>query len=214
MSQEKKAYHERFAEQVIQQIENGTAPWMKPWEPGQAFMPYNPSSGTVYKGGNKVFLAMQGFDDPRWKTFNQVKKDGQRVRKGERGTPIVFWQWEKEETRTDDAGKPVLDKNGQPEKVRVQLEKPLIRASYVFNGSQIEGMEPWVAPEKAYSWDPIEKAEKILDHSEAPIHHDQHDRAFYRISTDSIHLPPKENFKAPEKYYDTALHEFAHATRH
>ena len=214
MSQEKKTYHERFADQVIEQIGNGTAPWMKPWTPDLSHMPHNPSSGTVYKGGNRVFLAMQGYADPRWKTFNQVKKDDQRVKKGEKGTPVVYWQWEKEEPRTDDAGNPVLDASGNPQKVAVKLEKPLLRASYVFNGSQIEGIEPWEGSKKEYAWNPVEKAESILTSASVPIIHDQRDRAYYAINADEIHLPAKENFPDAPSYYDTALHELGHSTRH
>ena len=216
MSQEKekKTYHERFADQVIEQIGNGTAPWMKPWTPGEYHMPHNPSSGTVYKGGNRVFLSMQGYADPRWKTFNQVKKDGQRVKKGERGTPVVYWQWEKDEPRTDDAGNPVLDANGNPQKVTVQLEKPLLRASYVFNGSQIEGIDPWEGSKKEYAWNPVEKAESILTSADVPIIHDQRDQAYYVIKADEVHLPPKDNFPDAPSYYDTALHELGHSTRH
>jgi len=214
MAQDKKTYHEKFAEQVLKQIENGTAPWMKPWRPEDAHMPFNPSSKTVYKGANRVFLAMQGYADPRWKTFNQARSDAQRVKKGEHGTPIVFWQWEKEEVRKDDAGNPVLDAKGQPEKIRVQLDKPLIRASYVFNGSQIEGMDPWKPSAREYAWAPEEKAENIMGGAGVPIVHDQRDRAYYSISDDSVHLPQKESFGNAAAYYDTALHEIGHATGH
>ena len=33
-------------------------------------------------------------------------------------------------------------------------------------------------------------------------------------NTDSIHLPPRENFEDPALYYGTALHELGHWTRH
>lgn len=59
---------------------------------------------------------------------------------------------------------------------------------------------------------PIEKAENILAASGAAIKHDQSNRAFYRRMEDAIHLPPKENFDAPDKYYATALHELGHWT--
>ncbi len=33
-SGEKKPYYELIAETLIKQLEEGTAPWQKPWEPG------------------------------------------------------------------------------------------------------------------------------------------------------------------------------------
>ncbi|WP_249374029.1 zincin-like metallopeptidase domain-containing protein, partial [Aeromonas salmonicida] len=54
----------------------------------------------------------------------------------------------------------------------------------------------------------------ILKASGAIIRHDQADRAFYRMSTDSIHLPQKEAFPAADRYYATALHELGHWTGH
>lgn len=32
---EKKAFHEQVAEKLIKQLEAGTAPWQKPWQPGE-----------------------------------------------------------------------------------------------------------------------------------------------------------------------------------
>jgi antirestriction protein ArdC len=41
----------------------------------------------------------------------------------------------------------------------------------------------------------VDKGESILAASGATIKHDQSDRAFYRSRTDSIHMPPRENFE-------------------
>ena len=46
------------------------------------------------------------------------------------------------------------------------------------------------------------------------IRHGEADRAFYRPSTDSIHLPHKHQFPTPDRYYATALHELGHWTGH
>jgi phage/plasmid primase-like uncharacterized protein len=60
----------------------------------------------------------------------------------------------------------------------------------------------------------VDKGESILAASGAEIKHDQSDRAFYRGRTDTIHMPPRENFEDAEKYYGTALHELGHWTKH
>ena len=96
----------------------------------------------------------------------------------------------------------------------VELDKPIMRFARVFNAEQIEGMPPLELTDKAFEWEPVEKAENILSASGANINHDQSNRAFYRYGTDSIHLPPRENFEEPGLYYGTALHELGHWTRH
>ncbi|MBW9878691.1 DNA primase, partial [Escherichia coli] len=63
-------------------------------------------------------------------------------------------------------------------------------------------------------WNSIERAESILEASGAKISHDQVDRAFYRMSTDSIHLPQQASFPSADRYYATALHELSHWTGH
>lgn len=59
-------YHEQIASRLIDQLEAGTAPWQKPWEPGTIHLPHNPVSGTRYRAANALWLAMQGRGDPWW----------------------------------------------------------------------------------------------------------------------------------------------------
>jgi antirestriction protein ArdC len=66
----------------------------------------------------------------------------------------------------------------------------------VFNAEQIDGLPP-MAVRQDKSWNSIERAESILEASGAKISHDQVDRAFYRVSTDSIHLPQQAAFQVP-----------------
>jgi len=213
MTEKRIPYHEEFAEEVIRRLEAGTAPWQKPWKPGHSTAPQNPVSGTVYRGGNRVWLSMrQPDDDPRWMTYAQAREIGAQVRKGERGTSIAFWQWTKQVTERDSDGRPVLDSDGREKKVTVNLERPFVRYATVFHASQIEGLEPHTIDPPA--WEPVERGERILSGSGAAIRHDQADRAYYRPGTDTIHLPGKEQFPDAAKYYATALHELGHWTGH
>ena len=76
-------------------------------------------------------------------------------------------------------------------------------------------LKAYVEKEKRYTHEEVhEIAEAILAGSGAVIKHDQADRAFYSLSDDEIHLPPKESFPELADYYATALHELAHWTRH
>ena len=206
-------YHEEFAGKIIERLEEGTAPWQIPWTPGKAsLVPHNPASGTVYRGMNRVHLALSGYDDPRWMTLKQANDNGYGILPGSKATPVVYFQFTDEKNKLDNDGKPVLDADGKPEKEKVELDKPIVRFAHVFNAEQVDGIPPLQLTDKAYEWEPIEKAENILAASGAAIKHDQSNRAFYRRMEDAIHLPPKENFDAPDKYYSTALHELGHWT--
>jgi len=212
----KRPYHEQIAERLIEQLQQGTAPWQKPWAPGERSMPHNPVSGTRYKGANALWLEMQGRGDPRWLTYKQAQKIGAQVRKGEKSTPVQYWKFSEERTKRDESGKPVIGEDGKPEKMKVQLEKPKVFWANVFNGEQVEGLpaleRPKDTPEAAF--ERHERAEKVLANTDVSINHVNGDRAFYRPSTDSITLPEKEQFHTPDGYYATAMHEMGHATGH
>lgn len=207
-------FHEEFAGKVIKMLEEGTAPWQKPWTPAQNLAPRNPLSGTVYKGVNRLHLAMAGYEDPRWMTLKQANDAGYRIKAGSRSTAVVYYQFTKEQDKLDENKQPVLGEDGKPVRETVSLERPIMRMARVFNAQQVENFPPLPEHEKAFAWDPQEKAEAVLANSGAVIKHDQHDRAFYRPLNDEIHLPPQNSFDAADKYYATALHELGHWTGH
>ena len=213
MDQKKKPFHETVAEKLIEQLEQGTAPWQKPWNPGESgsFLPYNPVTGNRYKGINSLHLLSQDRDDQRWMTYKQAAEVGAQVRKGEKSTGIQYWKFTEEHIKKDDDGKPVLDGEGNPVKMVVKLERPRAFFATVFNAEQIDGLPP--LQKKEQTWNPIERAEGILTASGAHSSHGGN-RAFYRPTTDSIHLPDKSQFPNAENYYATALHELGHWTGH
>lgn len=215
MSTDKRVpFHEEFAGKVIKMLEEGTAPWQKPWTPAQNLAPRNPLSGTVYKGVNRLHLAMAGYEDPRWMTLKQANDAGYRIKAGSRSTAVVYYQFTQERDKLDENNQPVLGQDGKPQKENIPLERPVMRMARVFNAEQVENFPPLPEYEKAFAWNPQEKTEAVLANSGAVIKHDQHDRAFYRPRTDEIHLPPKTSFDAGDKYYATALHELGHWTGH
>ncbi len=211
---EKKPFHEKVAENLIEQLQKGTAPWQRPWQPGEpgAFLPINPTSGKRYKGINAIHLMSQDRDDQRWMTYKQAAALGAQVRKGEKGTQVQYWKFNEEQTVKDDTGRPVVDGKGNPVKAMVELDRPRVFFSMVFNAEQIDGLPPLVREKQ--EWNSIERAEKILSASGADIRHGGSDRAYYRTATDSIHLPDKGRFPDASNYYATALHELGHWTGH
>lgn len=210
-----KPYHEQVAEALIQQLEAGTAPFQRPWKPGEQLLPYNAHSGRRYRGANVLNLAMQGRSDPRWITYNQAKSMGAQVRRGEKSTMVRYWQFDEDVPKLDARGNPVIGADGKPVKTKVPLEKPRAFSAYVFNGEQIENMPP--LPERnnvQEEWERHERADRIITASGANIKHVQGDRAFYRPSSDEIVLPERGQFETADRYYATLLHELGHWTGH
>ena len=214
MAESKKPFHETVAEKLIEQLKAGTAPWQKPWVPGQpnAFLPVNATTGKRYKGINAIHLMAQDHLDPRWMTYKQAAGIDAQVRKGEKGTTVQHWKFSEEHDKVDDHGRPVLDAQGKPVKETIVLERPRVFFATVFNAEQIDGLPP--IERKPPTWDAVERAEHILGASGATIRHGEANRAFYRLSTDSIHLPDRGQFPTADRYYATALHELGHWTGH
>ncbi|MBS0588763.1 MAG: DUF1738 domain-containing protein [Proteobacteria bacterium] len=214
MKDSKKAFHEQVAENLIEQLKKGVAPWQKPWKPGDllAVLPVNPTTGKRYRGINSLNLMTRAYTDPRWLTYKQAISLGAQVRKGEKSTLVQYWKFTDERIKKDNYGNPVLNSEGNPIKEQIRLERPRVFYASVFNAEQVDNL-----PEldiKAPDWDPLERAEHILQASNAVIRHGETDNAFYRPSTDSIHLPHKHQFSTPDRYYATALHELGHWTGH
>ncbi|MCY4661961.1 MAG: zincin-like metallopeptidase domain-containing protein [Acidobacteria bacterium] len=211
-------YHQQFAERIIQALKEGTAPWQKPWKPGERVLPHNFGSGRDYRGGNAMFLTMQqldrGYADPRWGGYRQIQEAGGHVRKGEKGTPILYVEWRQRRTARDERGNPVLDENGQKKLEWVQRDRPLVKVQHVFNVEQAEGLKLRSLDAAAPEWEGHERAEAVMRGSGVRIDHVAGDRAFYRPSEDRIVLPERSQFASQSAYTHTALHELGHATGH
>jgi len=201
--QNRQSFSERVAQKFIDQLEAGTAPWQKPWDPSlpDGTRPLNASSNKTYSGINSLWLGIQSFTDPRWMTYRQASEMGAQVRRGEQGTSVEYWQWEKEE-KNKETGK----------KQTVKLERPKIFYATVFNAEQMDGLAPFQPP--VMNWVPNERAEALLNASGAWIEHRTGDRAFYSPASDKIILPLREQFRTSENYLATALHELGHWSGH
>lgn len=206
MGQTTSEYRKQVTERLIGMLESGTAPWQKPWDVGIAAMnrPHN-FNGRPYHGVNALMLWCtaidKGYEDPRWLTFNQVKKLGGHVNKGEKSQLVEYWQWEKE-VENPDTG----------EKERVPLPHPKVFRAMVFNAEQCSGLPPLERPMQ--QWTPHERADRIVAANGVQVMHSSGEGAFYSPGGDYICLPPKESFPTEDAYYSTLLHEVGHSTGH
>ena len=212
------AYYARFADEIIQRIKEGTAPWQKPWQPGERALPENLASGRAYSGGNSLYLAVaaeqRGHADNRWATYRQIKALGGHVRKGEHGEQVVFVARAKRLVQRDQAGKPKLDAQGNRTYRAEPLDRPVWRTFTVFNAEQTAGLELDRATPNRPAWHPHRVAEAVLEASGVPIRHTAGDRAYYHLERDHIVLPQRAQFPSADHYYQTALHELGHSTGH
>lgn len=192
--------YEIITDRVIQLLEKGTVPWRQPW--ATEGPPQNVVSRKPYRGVNVFLLSCVTYDRPYWITYKQANRFGGHVRKGERGMPVVFWKFLDTE---DDDGK--------------AKQIPLLRYYTVFNVDQCDdlpkGVVPPVPSPDGRTFEPIEACQRIVDAmpKRPPIHHDAQG-AFYRPSTDSVHMPSRNAFDGPHEYHSTLFHELVHATDH
>jgi antirestriction protein ArdC len=81
---------------IIQALESGTAPWVRPWSVESDPFPINAASHRRYRGINALLLhltALQcGYARNRWLTYRQALAMGAHVRCGEHGVGIVFFR--------------------------------------------------------------------------------------------------------------------------
>ena len=222
----------RTAEILVNAIQNTNLP---EWQRGYVFRKqYNPISETRYSKANMIHLMAasleNGWTDPRWVTFPQMKAENQKyidagldpiyvLKKGSKGSLIEFHQ---ECYKDPETGKTIptnrSSDNTNSNDVSEESRNTFWVHQYykVFNAEQFEkfpplerDMEDIVRVEQRNKF-----IENIMKNSEAPIHFDQVDKNYYIPSKDEIHLVARENWKAPELLYSTALHEIGHSTGH
>ena len=188
----------------------------KPWKPGERILPHNFASGRDYRGGNALYLAMhaleRGYADPRWGGYRQIQETGGHVRKGEKGTPIMYVDFRQRRTARDEQGNPVPDEEGRPKLEWVQRDRPIVKLHHVFNVEQTEGLQLRSLQTAAPEWEGHERAEALITSSGVRLDHEAGDRAYYSLKDDRVVLPERSQFPSQDAYTHTALHELGHAT--
>ena len=213
-------YHRQFADAVIEQIRQGTAPWQKPWGPGERVLPANVDTGRSYSGGNSLHLAAvaqaRGYADVRWGTYRQIQARGGQVRKGEQGTLILSFQDHRKISVTDERGRPVRGQQGQarlPPRAPAHAHRPAVQRLQRRTGRRTAGPRP-AHPRPSRSGRSTSTPRGSPRTSGVPVRHVAGDRAFYNLNRDEIVLPERGQFPSANHYYQTALHELGHSTGH
>jgi len=190
----------RVTNRIIEQLEQGTIPWEKPWI--GAGLPQNIVNKTFYRGINILLLGCLGYERNAYLTWQQTKALGASVKRGEHGNLVVFWKVVEKEVE------------GQSEPKKMQF----LRYHNVFNIEQCTNLpqkllDAAIPPENLN--DPITACEKIIkDMLQCPEIRHKESRAYYDPEGDYVNMPKLAKFKSSESYYGTLFHELIHSTGH
>jgi len=186
---------------ILTKLEEGTIPWQRPWNTRES-MPKNLVSKKEYQGINAFILGCQHYSSPYWLTFKQCKDLGGNIRKGEQGTPVVYWNWLE------------IEEDGEMER-----KAPFMRYYTVFNVAQCENIPADKMPTTTETvnnhMDKIKHCEGIVDtwKDKPEVRHGKQ-QAYYMPFSDLVHMPALESFIHSEEYYSTLFHELTHSTGH
>jgi antirestriction protein ArdC len=195
---------------IIEDLERGVRPWFKPWSAehaaGSITRPLR-HSGEPYRGINVLMLwasaELQGFSCPLWITYRQAQELGGHVKKGEKGSPVVYSS-SYSKTEADTAG------------TESEREIRFLKNYTVFNAEQVEGL-----PERFYAVTQApkdtltrhEQADRFFEGTGADIR-GSINRAYYSVTEDYIAMPSFDAFRDGESYAASVAHELVHWTRH
>ena len=206
---EKQDIYTRITNQIVSHLEKGVRPWVRPWNAEHAARRITRPlrhNGKPYSGINVLSLwasAMaQNFAAPIWMTFKQASELDAHIRKGEKGSLVVY---------ADRITRKETDEKTGDE---IETEIPFLKGYTVFNVEQIDGLPEVYYPKATPRLDSvarIEHAEKFFAALGATIRHGGN-RAFYSIAADAIQIPPFESFQDADSYYATLAHECTHWT--
>lgn len=216
--------YDEVTARIIGELEAGRVPWVQPWGVAGASghagctapaLPRNALTARPYSGVNVLILwgavIEHRFPSQGWLTFKQAIAAGGAVRKGERGTTVVFADRfvprDREQERSDRAS---ASEGNDPTKA-----VPFLKRFTVFNVAQCEGLRPGLAadPEPLPEREIVPVAEALIAASGVEFRIGGGE-AFYSPSRDVVQVPPQPAFFDQINYCRTALHELTHATGH
>lgn len=211
--QDRPGLYQEITDKIIAELEAGRVPWVQPWRTAAAnaplAMPKNASTERRYSGINVLILwgavIERGFFGQSWLTFRQALGLGGSVRKGERGTTVVY----------ADRFVPNDEKKRAVETGQNAQAIPFLKRFTVFNTDQCDGLPEEVAkaapPPPPGMVEP--KAERLIAATGADFRIGGA-RAFYSPSGDFVQVPPPQAYFEPINWYRTAFHELGHWTGH
>lgn len=201
--------YSRITAAIIEELEKGVRPWSRQWVSTTPRCRPRRFTGMHYRGINTLLLWLastrRGFESPFWMTYRQASEIGGQVRRGERGTAIVFF-----------TTVPVNKNEDAPEE---EAKVPMLKTYSVFNASQIEKLperfHPDVEPPTKADFDNsrIDAVDCFFRKAGVEVEHGG-DIPHYSPAYDRVQMPPLSAFRSAEDYYAVLAHEAIHWTGH
>jgi len=205
--------YDEITDKIIAELEAGRVPWVQPWgtaaAKAQLSMPKNASTDRSYSGVNILLLwgstIEHGFTGQSWLTFRQALSLGGHVRKGERGTTVVY----------ADRFVPSDERRRAAETGEEAQAIPFLKRFTVFNCDQCDELPDEIAT-AAPPPPPglIEPTVEALIKATGIDFRIGGNRAFYAPVEDYVQVPPPQAYFERINWHRTALHELGHATGH
>ena len=201
--------YDDITNKIVAELEAGRLPWVQPW--GSAGVsaplgiPKNATTGRSYSGINVLILwgavVQHGYAAQSWLTFRQALGLGGNVRKGERGTTVVY----ADRFVPDDERQRAHHEGEAPRAI------PFLKRFTVFNVEQCEGLPEDVAanPPPVPTHLILPQVEELIRATGADLRIGG-DKAYYDVAGDFIRVPPPQAFFEPINWHRTALHETLH----
>ena len=194
--------YQTVTDQIVSLLEAGTAPWRSSVLGTPLGRPTSLTTGRPYRGVNTFLLAMAGLAGGHasayWTTYRQAQALGGQVRKGEKGTLVVFWK--------------TLD-NGEVDPETGKADKRFVLRYYrVWNASQCDGLTPPDAGSQPAprEHDPIDAADAVIAGFAAPggpvVRHGEFPAASYSPSADEVRMPFTHRYADMPIFYCDCFH--------
>lgn len=201
--------YDEITARIIAELEAGRFPWVQPWGSSAVSaplaMPRNAATGRGYSGVNILILwgavVARGFSCQSWLTFRQVLSLGGNVRRGERGTIVVYAH----RFVPDDERRRARETGDDAHAI------PFLKRFTVFSTDQCENLPNDIAtaPHPLPDGLILPEAEALIRASGADLRLGG-DRAFYAVGPDYIQVPRPDAYFDPVNWHRTALHELGH----
>lgn len=190
-------------------MQQGTAPWRRPWGDGQS-QHVNLFTGRRYRGSNPLLLTLgqlqRGASEPFWCGYAEARRHGLVPRRGSKAVIIL---------------KPVVLAD-HDEVHDTPRRRAIFRTVPVFNAGDLVGetLSSLLAQRRCAvvslnrpDCARLKRAEQVLSAWPVPCHHGA-DRACYDPHRDCIDLPCRDRFHNAVGHYATWAHEAVHSTGH
>jgi antirestriction protein ArdC len=208
-AKDRSTLYEEITNRIIAQLEAGRLPWVQPWGSSGVCaplgLPKNAATGRTYSGINVLILwdavVEQGYAAQGWLTFRQALALGGHVRKGERGTTVVY----ADRFVPDDVRDRAHERGAEPRGI------PFLKRFTVFNVDQCEGLPNGIAapPPPVDTSLILPQLEELIRATGADIRIGG-DKAYYDVTGDFIRVPPPRAFFEPINFSRTLAHELGH----